>query len=276
MMPPLVSVLMPVYRPRLTYLGEALDSVLKQTYQDFELLLVEAPCEADDVRAVYCELLTRASQDPRVRHLRYPGPPSLVDQLNFGLERASGDLVARMDADDWSHPDRFQQQVDFLNRHPDITVLGTQIDLMDDRSFPLGYRSYPTEPDALAAQLSRGNPLAHPSVMYRRTVVQGVGGYRYRRYPANEDYELWCRLASRGYRLANLPRRLLRYRIHGGAMKAEKLRGIVRGTRLVKRHYFRDKMSWADRARYWAEGCLTVLPAWLVLQLFLRLNTRRD
>jgi glycosyltransferase involved in cell wall biosynthesis len=271
-----VTVLMPVYRPRLGYLGEAIDSVLRQSFRDFELLLVEAACDEEDVRSQYCELLTRACGDVRVRHLRYPGPASLVDQLNYGLGLARTDLVARMDADDWSHPERLREQVEFLNEHPEVAVVGTQIDIMDERSCPLGRREYPTEVDAIAACLPRSNPIAHPSVMYRRQAILDAGGYRYRRYPANEDYELWCRLAARGQKLANLPRRLLRYRIHAGAMKSEKLRGIVRGTRLVKRHYFSGRMGWNERLRYWGEGALTALPAPLVLQLFMRLNYRRD
>jgi glycosyltransferase involved in cell wall biosynthesis len=266
---------MPVYRPRLTYLAEALDSILRQSFDDFEVLLIEAPADEDDVRSQYCDLLVRACNNSRLRHFKYSGPPSLVDQLNDGLDKARGTLVARMDADDWSHPHRFQEQVDFMRQNPDVALVGTQIDVMDHRSFPLGHREYPTRPEDIAACLPNCNPIAHPSVMFRRDIIRQVGGYRYRRYPANEDYELWCRLNARGHRLANLPRRLLRYRLHPGSMKSEKLRGILRGTRLVKRCYFPGRMSWSDRARYWAEGVLPALPTWLVMQLFLRLNYRR-
>lgn len=273
-MSPAVTVLIPVYRPQYDYLRDALRSILKQSFTDFEVLLVEAPCYGES--ADVCRRVAEDRRDPRVRHLIYPGKPGLVDQLNFGLANARGDLVARMDADDWSHPDRLQAQVDFLNAHPDIAAVGTQIDVIDCHSYPLGHRCYPTEPEAIAACLPRCNPMAHPSVMFRRHAVLEVGGYRYRRHPANEDYELWCRLVARGHRLANLPRPLVRYRIHPHSMKSEKLRGIVRGTRLVKRHYFSGKMTWRDRARYWAEGLLPALPTPLVLHLFQRLTYRRD
>jgi hypothetical protein len=180
-----------------------------------------------------------------------------------------------MDADDWSHPDRFGEQVEFLRNHPDIAVVGTQIDIMDERDRPLGHRSYPTDPEAITAALCRYNPLAHPSVMYRKEAILEAGGYRYRRYPANEDYELWCRLVHLGYGLANLARTLLRYRIHPYAMKSARLRGIIRGTRLVKSRYFRRTMKSRAKVRFWMEGCLLVLPPAWVMLLFRRSQYRR-
>jgi glycosyltransferase involved in cell wall biosynthesis len=198
-----------------------------------------------------------------------------VDQLNFGLQEAKGEFIARMDADDWSHPDRFAKQVEFLHSHPDIAVVGTQIDIMDENDRPMGHRSYPTDPEAISAALCRYNPLAHPSVMYRKGAVCQSGGYRYRRFPANEDYELWCRLARLRYGLANLPRTLLRYRLHSEAMKSAKLRGIIRGTRCVKGCYFQRTMKSRARIRFWIEGCLLILPPALVMQLFKRSQYRR-
>jgi len=269
-MRPAVSVLLPIYRPRLDYLLTAIKSILCQTFADFELLLIEAPSEVSIV-----ELLPHI-QDARLRHLRFPGPASLVDQLNFGLSEAQAPLIARMDGDDWSYPERLQRQFDHLQTHPHITVLGTQISIMDAKDHPLGYRRYPTEPDAGSKALKRCNVLAHPSVMYRREPMLAAGGYWYRDYPANEDYELWCRLIRLGHQLANLDETLLRYRIHPGAMKSEKLKNILRGTRLVKRHYYGDTMNIVEWTRYCAEGALLNLPGWAILKIFQRLQYRQE
>lgn len=265
-MRPIVSVLMPIYRPRHDYLLTAIKSILQQHFSEFELLLIEAP---SDVRI---DPVLSKLNDPRIRHLRFEGEASLVDQLNYGLQEARTDLIARMDGDDWSYPERLQKQYDYLKEHPEIAVLGSQISIMDTNDRPLGYREYPTEPATVCRALKRFNALAHPSVMYRREPIQVAGGYCYRDYPANEDYELWCRLIQRGHQLANLSDTLLRYRIHAGAMKSEKLKKILRGTRLVKRHYYGSTMNTAEWTRYCAEGAILNLPGWAIMKLFQRMQ----
>lgn len=265
-MRPAISVLLPVYRPKHDYLLTAIKSILNQTFSGFELLLIEASSE------VCIASVTSELNDSRLRLLRFSGPASLVDQLNMGLREAQAEFIARMDSDDWSYPERLQRQHDYLQAHPEISVIGTQISIMDSLDIPLGYRRYPAESVAVLQALKRYNALAHPSVMYRREPVLTEGGYCYRDYPANEDYELWCRLAQRGHQLANLNDTLLRYRIHPGAMKSEKLKNILRGTRLVKRHYYGDTMNTGEWARYWAEGALLNLPSWAILKLFQRLQ----
>jgi glycosyltransferase involved in cell wall biosynthesis len=269
-MNPALSVLLPVYQPRLDYLYSAIESILHQSFRDFELIIIEAPS------TTRIDALLAKYGDARIQHHRFPAKPSLVNQLNFGLQLAQSEMIARMDADDWSHPERLKRQWDYLQEHPEISVLGTQICIMDDRDRPIGFRQYPTEPEQTAQLLSRYNTLAHPSVMYRKQHILEVGGYWYDRFPANEDYELWCRLAKRGYRLATFNEQLLRYRIHPHAMKSEKLKKILRGTRLVKRHYFTSAMSMADWSRYCAEGALLNLPGWMILQLFKRMNYRNE
>lgn len=269
-MTPAISVLLPVFRPQPHFLKVAIDSILRQTFDSFELLIIEARSETT------IEPLLGSFNDPRLIHCVFPGTPHLVDQLNYGLQQARAELIARMDGDDWSYPERFQQQFDYLSSQTNVVVVGTQIAIMDAQDRPLGLRQYPTTAEQLKSALRRSNPLAHPSVMYRKEPVLKAGGYCYRDYPANEDYELWCRLSQQGCQLANLDQTLLRYRIHAGAMKSEKLKAILRGTRLVKRHYFADTMTMTDRARYVAEGLLLNLPGSVILKLFQRMQYQQE
>ena len=107
--------------------------------------------------------------------LEIAGPTNLVEQLNTGLEQCRGALVARMDADDVSLPDRLALQVDFLQRHPEIDVLGGQLEAIDEAGRRIGARRYPLWHDQIVAAMQRYNPLAHPAIMFGRDVVRAAG-----------------------------------------------------------------------------------------------------
>ena len=205
---PVVSVVLPV-RNGLPYLPEAVDSILRQSYRNLELIVV------DDGSTDYGRnwLATRARDDDRLRLTSNPGR-GLVAALNYGIAQASGTYIARMDADDIALPERFALQVSFLERRPEIAVLGAQATHIDENGDSLGYStSYPTEPSALSRSLAeKGCTLLHPTAMARRTAVLEAGGYRHVTETA-EDYDLWLRLDER-FSLANLPETLLRYRRH--------------------------------------------------------------
>lgn len=268
MMPPVVTVLLPVYQTEWNYLSAAIESILQQTLKDIELLIVEAPS------ALSAEKRIAEIADHRIRYVPFGGKAHLIDQLNFGLEQARTEYIARMDADDWSSPERLEVQWKYLESHERVAVVGSQIDVMDSEGHVIGSRRYPTEPLEVAKTLRRYNPLAHPSVMFRRNVVLEAGGYQ--PFEANEDYELWCRLDQLGHYLANVPETLLRYRLHGAAVKSTKLKTLLAGTRAVKRRYFGHRMNLGDRARYWAERLLLFLPASWIMWLFRRLQIRRE
>jgi glycosyltransferase involved in cell wall biosynthesis len=203
---PRVSVVLPVYNGE-PFLADAVNSVLEQTYRDFELIAIDG----GSVDASGGILDRFAVTDSRMTVLHQPNTVMLAD-LNRGLELARGEFVARMDADDVAHPERFARQVAFLDAHPDIAVVGCAVTLIDESGERIRDVEYPLTPAAAAAFLEKGSPLAHPSVMMRRAAVLAVGAYR----PAfryAEDYDLWVRIAER-YQIANLPDRLLFYRQH--------------------------------------------------------------
>jgi glycosyltransferase involved in cell wall biosynthesis len=204
---PAVSVVLPVYNSE-PYLAEALDSILRQTFDDFELIAVY-DASIDNSRS---RLEDAARRDARVSVVDGPGR-GLVDALNLGLARARGEFIARMDADDVSQSTRFARQVEYLRANPQIAVVGSAITLIDAAGKVMREIEYPLTPVEVARFLiETGSALAHPAVMARRDAMLSVGGYR-SLFQHAEDYDLWLRLAEL-HSLANLPERLLRYRHH--------------------------------------------------------------
>jgi glycosyltransferase involved in cell wall biosynthesis len=205
---PLVSVVMPVYNGR-RYVREAVDSVLAQTFLNFEFIIVD-----DGSTDGTSELLqSYADRDPRIRLLSR-GHAGLGVALNEGLAVARATYIARMDADDISLPERFQRQVDFLQAHPDHVLAGCRCILIDPDGHPIcEKREIEFEHSKIEAMLLKMKwPVVHPAVMMRRDVVMKIGGYHPELVP-NEDHDLFLRLSEVG-KLANLDEVLLYYRQH--------------------------------------------------------------
>jgi glycosyltransferase involved in cell wall biosynthesis len=264
-----VSVVMTVRNAQPGLLAASLASLRAQTLATFELLVLEDPPHG----AV--EAALRAQPDARFRHERGDRPRSMAEARNHLLAQARGDLVAILDADDVCQPGRLAAQVAFLRDNPGIDVLGTAIELIDADDRSLGFRSHPTTDETIRRRLRRSNPIAHPSVMFRRRAVIDAGGYRTLPHGTCDDYDLWSRLARRGARFANLPQALLRYRIHAGATKARQLRATLRDTIWLKREHWRSGFDLGDRLRLLGERALLWLPPRLVTRLFVRTQIDR-
>jgi glycosyltransferase involved in cell wall biosynthesis len=188
----------------------ALRSCLDQTFADFEVVLVLNGDTTFDVE----NAVRRWHGDDRrlrvvsteVRHLTF--------SLALGLHCARGELVARMDSDDLSSRDRLERQVAFMRAHPEVVVLGTDYELIDEAGRPVRRVSMPATDSKIRRAMLRGNPLCHPSVMFRRAAVLSAGGYLGGIYA--QDYDLWTRLAVDPLnRFANLPQVCLGYRMQG-------------------------------------------------------------
>lgn len=202
---PKITVIMPVYNGE-PYLDEAINSILDQTFTAFEFLII------DDGSIDRSLEIIRRYQDSRINLIINPVNKGLVDSLNLGLSLAKGEYIARMDCDDISKADRLEKQVKFLIEHPDIGVIGSCIDIINNNSKIIQTWIYPAESELIKWELFFHCPFAHPSIMFRKTLVKQVNGYS-DKYPHAEDYDLWWRL----YELtnfANLSESLLLYRIH--------------------------------------------------------------
>ncbi|MBP7481699.1 MAG: glycosyltransferase [Lacunisphaera sp.] len=219
----LVSVLMPVYNGG-PLLRDAIESILAQAAGELELILIN-DASGDGSRALIDEF---ARRDPRVRAIHHEKNHGLAATLNEALAAARGRLVARMDQDDIALPERLGLQADFMDRHPDVAVVGSWVYNLGVTPAHDRLVRLPFTPEQIRDELPRHNCLYHPSTMLRREMVLAAGGYRQDFHNA-EDYELWLRL-SRSHPLANIPRPLLRYRLSTGGMtisrKWEQLRYV--------------------------------------------------
>jgi glycosyltransferase involved in cell wall biosynthesis len=220
---PRVSVVMSAYNAERA-LRPAVESILGQSFRDFEFIVID-----DGSRDATASILEQYA-DPRLQVVRQENR-GLTASLNRGVALSTGEYVARMDADDVAHPDRFREQVAFLDAHPDVGVVGTAYEEIDADGRIIGHRIFPTDDAALRRVLIRYNPFFHSSVMIRRRILAEVGPYDEARSLLVEDYELWFRVA-RVTRIANLPAMLMQRRYSGEnlslARETEQLRQGVR------------------------------------------------
>ncbi|MBL62014.1 MAG: glycosyl transferase family 2 [Opitutae bacterium] len=210
---PRISIVLP-FRDAATFLADAVESILKQSDVDLELLAI------DDGSIDAGPVIVRdfGQRDTRVRCLS-TGGDGIVAALNLGLAKAKAPYLARMDADDFSHPNRLERQIEFLDAHPEIGLVASRIEhwTPDEESRP-GYAAYVEWtnglllPEDLARSRFVESPFAHPSVVFRKELVEKFGGYREGPFP--EDYELWLRWMESGVRMQKLPQVLLRWRDH--------------------------------------------------------------
>jgi hypothetical protein len=212
---PRVSVVMPVHNGG-PYLEHAIDSILRQTFTDFELVITDDG-STDSTAAV---LHRYQSVDPRVR-VQHQEKAGLVVSLNRGCQEARATYIARMDADDVAFPDRLARQVEFLDRHPQVALVGGAVVRIDEAGREIKRNVCPTSHAEIVRALAEYNCFTHSTVMMRADVLAAVGGYR-EAYLHAEDYDLWLRLSER-YELANLGEPLLHYRVYAGQVSVRYL-----------------------------------------------------
>lgn len=208
---PRITVSMPLYNTE-RYVAEAIESVLDQTYDDFELLIADGGStdRSLDIVAKY------AAQDPRIRYWQQPDTNSTW-RINQILDQARGEFFAQMHTDDVSLPQRFARQVEFLDANPDHAVVGGRILIIDPDGDPLAVwchdQTHEEIDDQLINRTGLTTVIGHPLVMCRRQALLEVGKYN-PAYPLADDLDLWLRLAEHGWKLANPPEILLKYRLH--------------------------------------------------------------
>lgn len=201
---PAISVLMPVYNCAL-YLVEAVESILNQTFTDFELIILD-DCSSDNSAEI-----AKSFTDKRIIYHCNETNLGLANNLNVGLHMAKGKYIARMDGDDISLPDRFQTQIDFLESHPDIDLCSCGLQMFGTEN-TIWVRE--SDPEAVKITMMFYSPVLHATSVWRKDSFEKHQlYYDQETFPA-EDYDLWSR-AIFYCRLVNIPQVLYKYRIHG-------------------------------------------------------------
>lgn len=230
-MAPAISILLPFHDAAAT-LAEALDSLLAQTFRDWELLAVDD--RSGDGSAEIVAGVSR--RDRRVRLMVNAGPPGIVGALQTAANAASAEWVARMDADDRCHPERLARQ---WERAGDADVITTNVALLD----PLGegmaryvaWVNFLDSHDSIANARFIENPVVHPTVLMRHHILDAAGGYR--DVPWAEDHDLWLRMLQHGARFAKVPECLLEWRDSAGRLTRSDARYDEKSRQRMRAHY---------------------------------------
>lgn len=211
--PPLVSVIMTVYNGE-PYLQEAIQSILSQTYENLEFVIVN-----DASTDKTPQILTQAkSKDTRIKVLNNSKNLGVAASLNNGIKASTGQFIARMDSDDIAHPARLKHQVHYLKKHPDIYLVGTSSIFINSKGDPIRSINVLTGPDLIKEKLVKNNQFVHPSIMFRNTRdVFYRNKFRY-----SQDYDFFLNLLSTGKKLDNLNVPLMYYRIDGESISNSK------------------------------------------------------
>ncbi len=216
----LISVIMSNYNTPEEYLREAMESILNQTYSDFEFIIVD-DCSTDDSLKII-----KSYKDPRVSIIENNVNMGITKSLNRALAVSKGEYVARMDADDICLPERFQKQVDFLKQNPDTIVCGTWVELFGDgaNAFNEKYscKTLP-EKEILQINLLFGNHMniIHPTAMFNHRLLKNNNITYNENYIYAQDYRMWVDCVQKG-ELSNIPEVLFKYRIHNKAVSSDK------------------------------------------------------
>ncbi len=216
----LVSVIMSNYNTPEEYLREAIESVLNQTYSDFEFIIVD-DCSTDNSLETI-----RSYKDPRISVIQNEVNMGITKSLNRALAVSKGEFIARMDGDDICLPERFQKQVDFLKQNPHIIVCGTWVELFGNGAD--AYKEKKSckvlpEKDLLQINLLFGNHMniIHPTAMFNHKLLKENNITYNENYIFAQDYRMWVECSKKGS-LANIPEILFRYRIHDKAVSSDK------------------------------------------------------
>lgn len=211
---PKVTVLTPVYN-RERYVAAAIESILAQSFTDFELLLIDDGSTDGSV-----EIMRTYTTDPRVRLVCNGDNLGEPKTRNRGIDLARGEYIAMLDSDDWAYPTRLEKQVAFLDSHRDVAVVGAWVTEMDETGRSLRrIKILPVSPGELQSRLLFRSCYHHSSIMARTAVLRE---YRYReQYTVSPDFDLFVRLA-RKHKLANLPKILVCRRTHANCVTREK------------------------------------------------------
>lgn len=235
---PLISVIMPVFNTG-HFLRQAIESILSQTYKNFELLIINDGSTDNSLEII------ESYKDTRIRLISQVNS-GISHTLNTGIQLAKGSFIARMDGDDISNSNRLQEQLEYLQKHPESDLVFSQVRLINEAGQVVGTWAediHHTSPQAIHHYLTTNNCLAHPTLFARRSLFDD---FRYRENQIyGEDYDLWLQILSGGHQIHKLSKALLLYRIHTDSYTQVNNRKIdsIKKVSIVKRTFLLDQLA---------------------------------
>lgn len=213
----ILSVVMATFNESPHFFKKCIDSILGQSFSEFELIIVVEPGRGniDYLRSI-------AEKDSRVKIIENESKMGFVKSLNIGVKESTGKYIARIDSDDYCDPKRFEKQVRFLDKNGEISIVGTNMYLVDEHNNIIGKRDAPEKPEDIRKEFLLSTPLAHPSAMIRREDLYEVGLYR-EEFIRSEDLEIFLRFLARHKKLFNLQEYLVYFRTKDGQVKRDNL-----------------------------------------------------
>lgn len=225
---PIISVVMAAYNEE-RLIREAVDSILNQSFGDLEFIIVN-DCSTDKTPEILSEY-----NDSRIVLVNNEANIGLAKSLNIGIGHAKGELIARMDADDVSLPERLKLQYEYMESHPDVDILGGQAWQIDENGQHIGEKTKPISAEDISRCIEYVCPLIHPTYCVRKRVFEILHGYR--DLATAQDYDFLLRAFEYGIRIENLPVKLIKYRLSPyGISYGNPLRGMVFARYILKMH----------------------------------------
>lgn len=221
------------------YLQESIESILNQSFTDFEFLIID-DCSEDDSYKILKDL---ALKDSRIKLYRNEVNLGLTKNLNKLIHKSSGEYIARMDADDISEVARFERQIDFFDTHKDVDIVGTYSSDIDENGKVFRKRTAPLLHKDIINVLPKLCPMTHPSVMFKKQSFAEIGFYN-DKFRTSQDLEMYYRAAGAGLKFANIPEYLFRYRMDSEFLKRKTLKFRINDYKLRIEGFKHMKLPW--------------------------------
>ena len=221
-----VTVLMSMYNTPIEQLKEAIESILNQTYRDFEFLII------DDGSNKACVDLVKSYNDSRINLIQNKQNIGLEKSLNKGLKIAKGKYIVRMDTDDIAYPERIEKQIDFIEKHKEYSIVGAKADFFDENGI---YGQNKKVGKIKKEDLLFGTPFMHPTLIMKKDDILKIGGYPL--YKRCEDYAMEMELYAKGYKGYVMNELLIKYRMDNVGYKKKKMRDRFIETKMKIKYF---------------------------------------
>ncbi len=265
-MQPRISIIMPVYNTE-KYLEKALESILSQTFWDFEFIIID-DCSTDKSFEI-CQKYQK--QDKRIKLFRNEKNMWISYTRNKLISLAKTNYIASQDSDDISDKNRLELCYNFLEKHKDFAVVSWNNTIIDENSKIIWYRNYS---DDIKNIILKKSPISQPASMFRKDVFEKVWWYD-KNLNYGEDYDLWLKIFSKWYKIKNLDKNILKYRVRNWQTKSRRLKKTLKNTLLIQKRAIKKyqiKPNFSDRFYHFLERILLFFPDRFILFLFKKLE----